>query len=252
MSLKVFDIGPISSGMAMPARPAPESPAPASVRPERSTSGVRLATRVSQRPTLRAGPTVAERYLAHERVTVLPPPLSVQVPTSLRAIAASVAPEANTGGMEARDLDARICAEISHALRNDEPLSLLLGDLDHLGDVNEQHGLLAGDAILKYVTALVQSRLRPEDVLLRCGGDEIAVLLRGTDLARAGRAAERFRCAISGGVPIFEGRLIPASMSFGCASLACSTQATSAAFLANARQRLALAKLRGRNRIAVG
>ena len=226
--------------------------APASVRPERSTSGVRLATRVSQRPTLRAAPAVAERYLVHERITVLPPPLTVEVPTSLRSIAASVAPEANTGGMDAHDLDERVQAEIKHALRNGEPLSLLLGDLDHLGDVNDAHGIMAGDAVLKYVTALVQSRLRPEDVLLRCGGDEIAILLRGTDLARAGRVAERFRCAISGGVPIFEGRLIPASMSFGCASLACSTKATAASLVGNAKQRLALAKLRGRNRIAIG
>lgn len=238
--------------MATPARPAPESIAPATVRPGSATSGVRLATRVSQRPTMRAMPALSERYLAHERVTVLPPRLGIEVPTSLRAIAASVAPDANTGGMEAGDLEERLRAEINQALRNGEPLSVLLGDLDHLGDINEAHGIMAGDAVLKYVTALVQSRLRAGDVLLRCGGDEVAILLRGTDLARAGRVAERFRCAISGGVPIFEGRLIPASMSFGCASLACSTKATASALLANARLRLALAKLRGRNRIVIG
>jgi diguanylate cyclase len=238
--------------MATPARPVADSTSPASVRPERAISGVRVATRVSQRPTLRVKPAVAERFLAHERVTVLPPPLAVEGPTSLRTIAASVAPDANTGGMDARALEQRVSAEIAHALRNGEPLSLVLGDLDHLSLVNAEHGILAGDAVLKYVTALVQSRLRPEDVLLRCGGDEIAILLRGTDLARAGRAAERFRGAVSGGVPIHEGRLIPASMSFGCASLACSTQATAAALVSNAKQRLALAKMRGRNRISIG
>ena len=159
---------------------------------------------------------------------------------------------ANAGGMDPRALEDRVRAEIAHALRNGEPLALVLGDLDHLGKVNDEHGTLAGDAVLKYVTALVQSRLRPEDVLLRCGGDEIAILLRGTDLARAGRSAERFRGAVSGGVPIHEGRLIPASMSFGCASLACSTKATASVLVSNARQRLALAKLRGRNRVSIG
>ncbi len=240
--------------MATAARttPQPNEPEPATVRPGRAISGVRVATRVSQRPTLRANPAVEARYLAHERVTLLPPPPAVEVPTNLRSIAASVAPDANTGGMEERALDARLRAEIAHALRNGEQLSLVLGNLDHLRAINDAHGILAGDVVLSYVTALVQSRLRPEDVLLRCGGDELAIVLRSTDVARAGRAAERFRGAVAGGVPIFEGRLIPASMSFGCASLSCSTQATAAALLGNARERLALAKTGGRNRISLG
>jgi diguanylate cyclase (GGDEF)-like protein len=246
--------------MALPARPAPESTSPASFRPERAISGVRIAPHVSQRPTLQMTRSIAERLVAHERVvehervTLLPPPLAVEVsvPTNLRSIAASVAPDANTGGMDARALHDRVRAEIAHAHYNRESLSLVLGDLDYLSKLNEEHGILAGNAVLKYVTALVQSRLRPEDVLLRCGGDEIAILMRGTDLARAGRSAERFRGVVSGGVPIFEGRLIPASMSFGCASLACSPLATAAALVSNAKQRLALAKARGRNRVSIG
>jgi diguanylate cyclase (GGDEF)-like protein len=238
--------------MATPARPAPEETEPITVRPGRMGSGVRLAARVSQRPTLRVTPALEERYLAHERVTVLPPPPAVEVPTSLRSIAASVAPDANTGGMEERALEERLRTEIAQALRSGEQLSLVLGNLDHLRAINDEYGILAGDVVLRYVTALVQSRLRPEDVLLRCGGDELAIILRGTDVARAGRAAERFRGAVAGGVPIFEGRLIPVSMSFGCASLACSTRATAGALLCNATERLALAKAAGRNRISLG
>ncbi|MEP7120383.1 MAG: GGDEF domain-containing protein [Byssovorax sp.] len=239
--------------MATPARPVPESIAPSSLRPEHATSGVRLAARLSQRPTLRVRPSVAECFLVHERATVLPPPPAIEAPrASLRSIAASVAPDANAGGMVARALEERVRVEIACSLRDGEPLSLVLGNLDNLREINDKHGILAGDAVLKYVTALVQSRLRREDLLVRCTGDEIAILLRGTDLARAGRAAERFRGAVSGGVPIFEGRLIPASMSFGCASLACSTQAAASVLVDNARKRLAIAKLRGRNRVAIG
>lgn len=212
---------------------------------------MRPAARRSERPTVPARASVIEWYLEHERATIRPPPPGVQIPMDLRAIAASIAPEAMPHGINARSLEERLQAGIDDAVRRGTSMALVLCDLDRLRQINDRYGILAGDAVLKFVAALVQGRLRAEDTLVRCGEDELAILMRGVDLTRAGRAAERFRSAVGGGAALFDGQLIPASISAGCASLACCGEPTAGALLGIAKQRLALAKLRGRNRVVV-
>ena len=155
-----------------------------------------------------------------------------------------------TGAFNRRHFDERFSAEVAYAVRHQTPLGLVVFDLDHFKKVNDTHGHAAGDAVLKHVAAIVTPRLRNEDVFARYGGEEFVVLLRGIDLAGTARAAERLRGATSGARPFFEGKLIPVSISAGCATLTECAAPTTEALFALADRRLYLAKGAGRNRVA--
>jgi diguanylate cyclase (GGDEF)-like protein len=76
------------------------------------------------------------------------------------------------------------------------PLALLLLDLDHFKQVNDQRGHPVGDQVLANVGAVLRSTLRPEDFAGRSGGEEFMVLLPGTEASAALGIAERVRAAI--------------------------------------------------------
>ena len=154
-----------------------------------------------------------------------------------------------TGAYNRQYMSERIATEIAYAVRHRTNLSVILFDLDHFKRVNDTHGHPAGDAVLKYVAAVVSSRLRAEDVFARYGGEEFVVLLRGIDLAGAARAAERLRGAVAGGATTCDGTLIPITLSAGCASLGCAPVCSGDALLAVADRRLYGAKHAGRNRV---
>jgi diguanylate cyclase (GGDEF)-like protein/PAS domain S-box-containing protein len=83
--------------------------------------------------------------------------------------------------------------EFKLARRTNQPLSLLMMDIDHFKTVNDSHGHEAGDMALQQVAAMLKSSLRETDILGRMGGEEFAVLLPGTSLNEAGLLAERIR-----------------------------------------------------------
>ncbi|HWH15570.1 MAG TPA: diguanylate cyclase [Miltoncostaeaceae bacterium] len=89
--------------------------------------------------------------------------------------------------------------ECARAERHGTALSLVLLDLDHFKQVNDCHGHLAGDEVLRGVARLMRGEARAGDVLGRTGGEELAWLLPGTDLAAARAAADRLRRAVARG-----------------------------------------------------
>jgi diguanylate cyclase (GGDEF)-like protein len=95
-----------------------------------------------------------------------------------------------------RFLDERIVAELAYALRHRAPLSFLLLDIDHFKRVNDTHGHLAGDAVIRVVGATLSRMVRTEDLVARWGGEEFAVLARGTGGRNAQIFGERIRRAI--------------------------------------------------------
>jgi diguanylate cyclase (GGDEF)-like protein len=95
-----------------------------------------------------------------------------------------------------RHLFARIEAELQRVKRG-HPLSVLMIDLDGFKRINDQHGHLRGDTLLKEVAGALAATVRTTDVAGRFGGDEFVVLLPDTDQEAACAAAARVACALA-------------------------------------------------------
>lgn len=91
-----------------------------------------------------------------------------------------------------RHFDAMLDREWRHAMRQRQPLGLVLFDIDHFKQYNDSYGHQRGDTCLKRVAAVIESvAQRPRDVVCRYGGEEIAMLLPDTPLNGALRLAQQ-------------------------------------------------------------
>jgi diguanylate cyclase (GGDEF)-like protein len=135
--------------------------------------------------------------------------------------------------------------------RGHAPLSVLMIDLDHFKDINDQYGHQAGDAVLIIVSQLLLVNIRKTDVLARFGGEEFSVLLPETRSEGAGVIAERIRLAVSQAPIDVDGQLIPISVSIGIASHVNDREVDPQILLKKADLALYRAKAAGRNRIEV-
>jgi diguanylate cyclase (GGDEF)-like protein len=89
--------------------------------------------------------------------------------------------------------DERVEEEFARARASGSPLSLILFDLDHFKNVNDQWGHQAGDMVLKSVAEIVLGQTRETDFCARYGGEEIAVLMPRTQIKNSYLIAERIR-----------------------------------------------------------
>jgi diguanylate cyclase (GGDEF)-like protein len=115
---------------------------------------------------------------------------------SLPNIQAAANVDAKTELFNARFLQTSLADELGRAKRFERPLSIVLADLDLLREVNNTHGHLAGDAVLRGVADVLRSQLRSFDIPSRFGGEEFAILLPETNHQEALATAERIRFAV--------------------------------------------------------
>ena len=155
--------------------------------------------------------------------------------------------DALTGLPNRRAFDEALQREVARAERSAGRLSALALDVDHFKRVNDAHGHAAGDAVLAAVAARAASALRAGDLLARRGGEEVAALLPGADLAAAAEVAERIRAAVAGAPIPAGGRPLTVTVSLGCAALEPGESGT--LLLARADARLYAAKAGGRDRV---
>lgn len=98
-----------------------------------------------------------------------------------------------TGVYNRRYLFERLQAEVARGRRYNIPVSVVMLDLDGFKAYNDKYGHLAGDVLLQNVAKAIRKALRQEDVVVRYGGDEFAVILTGADARSAMITAERLR-----------------------------------------------------------
>jgi len=110
-----------------------------------------------------------------------------------------------TGLANRRFLLDQLEREVERAQRYRRPLSLVYIDLDGFKAVNDRHGHLFGDEVLKGAATAMRSVLRSTDQMARIGGDEFAVLMPETTLAGASNATDKLRRALSA----FSGNMEP-------------------------------------------
>ena len=80
----------------------------------------------------------------------------------------------------------------------DEPFTLIMMDVDHFKRINDEHGHLVGDRVLRQLAKLVSARTRATDVVSRYGGEEFAILLPRTRIYEGKQIAEKMRSGIGG------------------------------------------------------
>ena len=98
-----------------------------------------------------------------------------------------------TGLKNRRYFDQRLHEEIAHSRRYRLPLSLLLIDVDHFKVVNDAYGHQIGDKVLKNLSKVILEMVRDSDIVVRYGGEEIAIITPNTEKAEAILLAERLR-----------------------------------------------------------
>ena len=140
--------------------------------------------------------------------------------------------------------------EVERARRFDRPLSVALADLDLLRDINNRHGHLLGDQMIRRVAEAIRTAVRDYDLPARFGGDEFAILMPETTLAEAMTVAERIRLGVEAiEIRLSDGTPIRASVSIGVA-LFPSHGRNPSDLLAAADRAVYQAKALGRNRVS--
>jgi diguanylate cyclase (GGDEF)-like protein len=153
-----------------------------------------------------------------------------------------------TGLANRRRTESALDEEIVRASRLGGELTLALLDIDHFKEVNDKHGHGSGDAVLKELALVLTQSLREIDTAGRWGGDELALVLPGTDTAGGAQLCERIRQTLAGRpVPIENGAAISVTASFGVASFV--HEGSRERLLAAADEALYRAKRGGRNRV---
>jgi diguanylate cyclase (GGDEF)-like protein len=163
--------------------------------------------------------------------------------------AALAATDALTGLFNRRVFDVRLAEEVQRTRRFGQFFSLLLLDIDHFKRINDRHGHMFGDQVLRRLADVLRAQMREVDVVARFGGEEFVVVLPGTDATGAQQMAERLRASIAATDFAFgEQAPVPVTVSVGTASFP-EDAASGADLLAHADVALYQAKANGRNRV---
>jgi diguanylate cyclase (GGDEF)-like protein len=202
----------------------------------------RLESRVAEQ-TLELRRTVEELSRAHAELEVANERLEE---LSLR--------DELTGIANRRRLQQMLDEEWTRARRYQRPLAFILLDLDHFKLLNDTRGHPEGDACLQAVAHyLAEALRRTSDLVARYGGEELAVLLPGTDLAGALKMAEQLRQGIEAlALPHDAAPPGHVTASFGVASRIPASGQSSALLVESADIALYRAKTAGRNRVEAG
>jgi two-component system, cell cycle response regulator len=156
--------------------------------------------------------------------------------------------DALTGLLNRRAFLDSTLREVARAKRYNEPLSVLLLDVDHFKQINDRRGHAAGDMVLSALGRLLNGAVRTCDIVARWGGEEFVLVLPATTLDDAEEVAERVRELLEGAtINDGNGDPIPVTASFGVAAYTIGE--TLEHVIDRADRAMYLAKSGGRNRV---
>jgi len=155
-----------------------------------------------------------------------------------------------TGTMNKRYLLESMQREIARCARQNQPLSVVMIDIDHFKSVNDTYGHLVGDEVLREFGRRLLSICREDSLLARYGGEEFSLLLSSTDAVEAIEICERCRSEIADTPFATCAGPLTITASFGIGCLPGGEALPGAELIKIADDRLYDAKRRGRNRVA--
>ena len=155
--------------------------------------------------------------------------------------------DALTGLPNRRAFDEDLVRRMAEWRRYRQPLSIVMVDVDHFKQFNDTYGHQTGDEVLCSVARVLHDTMRESDLVVRYGGEEMAVILPATDIHEACRAAERARQAIE--AARFQGEQDSWGVTVSLGAAECLDADTSAGLVKRADDALYAAKQAGRNRV---
>lgn len=161
--------------------------------------------------------------------------------------------EARTDGLTGlpnrRAFDTILSRRVGERQRRKAPVSLLIIDIDHFKELNDQYGHQAGDAVLRGLSGILSSAMRDSDVVARIGGEEFGAILSHASLDDARAVSERLRASVAKNEFMVHGGKLHLTVSIGAAEVLPSESAE--LIYKRADSALYRAKETGRNRVVV-
>jgi diguanylate cyclase (GGDEF)-like protein len=155
-----------------------------------------------------------------------------------------------TGVLNAGAWQGEATLAVDRARRRRESLAVLLADVDYFKRVNDTHGHLTGDAVLRTLAAEMRQQVRESDLVGRFGGEEFAIVLSGTTATEAFLVAERIRRGVGVVRVLTKDTIVGVTVSIGIAVLG-SHGGDLGELLESADQALYRAKRAGRDRVCL-
>ena len=155
--------------------------------------------------------------------------------------------DALTGANNRAAMDETIEREVDLAHRHQTAFSMIIFDLDHFKQINDNYGHSTGDDVLRESVECCKQAMRSTDMVFRFGGEEFVILLPGVNASGAALAAERLRSIIEKHVFTSREGTVPVTISAGVASL--TARDTAKSLLDRSDKAMYTAKNSGRNQV---
>lgn len=184
--------------------------------------------------------------------------LSLEIGTELALIdskmmVSKAAKDPLTGILNRSMLEQLFLSQYEIAIATGGAFTLAMCDLDHFKAINDTYGHIAGDHVLKAFAALLLSRLRASDIIVRYGGEEFIIMLPATSYDIAVKILDKVRLALQDTPVVFGEIHINATVSIGCVAIPPDDAINDADalkyYIAQADENLYKAKREGRNRV---
>jgi two-component system cell cycle response regulator len=147
-------------------------------------------------------------------------------------------------------LESELSEQIINARFCDQPLSLIMLDVDHFKLVNDNYGHLIGDRTLQILVARIRNHLRTQDGFFRYGGEEFVIILPNTEATTALEIAERLRRLVEEqSFSVQSQQRLHITISLGVSTLNLTDDEQGTSLLRRADQNLLKAKSAGRNQV---